>query len=340
MNVRAVLIWLTILEVLVLVMIAIGGITRLTDSGLSMTDWKPILGTVYPINSEEWERRFNLYKDSPEGKVRAEEMRMADFKFIFFWEYLHRMLGRLVGLIYLLPFLFWAFRRQLPHPWLGRFAIGFVLLAGQGIMGWIMVLSGLSDVDKPHVSPYRLAVHLVLAFLLFQYLWWQILILRNCSRFPDSGLRRLALGVTFMLGIQIVYGAFTAGLNAGYMYNTFPNMGSGVLPPGLNVEELGLFNWFQNPVAVQFVHRWLGVGMMFLVIGLVVVCQRQGGNSREIKRTAGTLLLLVAAQVGLGIWTLLSHVKIPIAIGHQLGGCLLLTGLVTLVYQLSREKTA
>jgi cytochrome c oxidase assembly protein subunit 15 len=288
---------------MVFAMAVIGAVTRLTESGLSITEWKPVTGALPPLSEAAWQKEFALYQQSPEFAQKHHWMALADFKKIFFWEWLHRLWGRTIGLAYALPLLWFAARKKIPHGYGGKLA-GILALGGlQGFVGWWMVESGL--VDRPSVSHFRLATHLGLALLLFSCMWWLALSLR---RQPLPPLRPqvpawLLLG---LLATTIVWGAFVAGLKAGLIYNTFPLMDGSFLPPEQLVDFLHQHAW------VQFTHRWLAVTTGTLILVLAA------------KRRDALLGGMVFVQVGLGVSTLLSQVVIPLAALHQAGAIILL----------------
>lgn len=307
---------------LVAIIVLIGGITRLTGSGLSMVDWKPIMGSIPPLSSTSWDLAFDAYKQSPEYiKINA-GMTLSEFKFIFFWEYLHRMIGRCIGLAAVLPFLYLLIKKQLSAGFTRRWLIIIALIGCQGLMGWFMVKSGL--VDNPHVSHFRLAAHLSLAFLIFS------LMLKEYCRMAlpkKSRSSPLIWGVTGLIGLQIVFGAFTAGLHAGNYYNTYPKMGPDWLPEAAVMYPGGLVNnLLNNPIMIQWLHRWLAVAVL---IGVVMIWIRCSKSTDVHLQTSG--LLLVAAvgfQFILGIITLMSAVWLPVALAHQFGALVLLSSIV------------
>jgi heme a synthase len=305
------------LTVLILV---IGGITRLTQSGLSIVDWQPIMGVVPPLNEAQWHEAFERYRQFPEYQKLRQGMSLSEFKFIFFWEYIHRVAARLVGLVFLVPFLvFWArgyFNRPLLRWTLGLFALG----AMQGFMGWLMVASGL--VDRPSVSHYRLAAHLSLALLIFGCCVWlaremSVQPARNAARVPGGirGRRGVyLLGILLML--QILWGAFVAGLKAGLIFNTFPRMGEGWIPPGAWQMQPWLLNLLANPATVQWAHRVLGTVLLAAAVG--VFLRRLGvGWDAAVRRLSAAFLVLVVAQYALGVLTLLYRVPVSLGVLHQ-----------------------
>jgi len=335
--------WLWVVCALIVAMVAVGGITRLTESGLSMANWRPILGSVPPLNEGQWEEAFSLYREKMTAqyeKFSADgDMTLAHFKEIYLWEYLHRLLGRLIGLAYAVPMVWFFVRGGVPGRWKLRLTGGLVLGGLQGVLGWYMVMSGFSNLTT--VSHFRLAAHLGLALFVFGYLLWMIFDLRPYWTHRDTnyhkmgGLRRGSLVLLGLLVVQIVYGAFTAGLRAGYMYPSYPKMGRGWVPPNLISEGFGSVpgNLLSNPVAVQFIHRHLGLAVFFGVLALWGFAQRQ----RLIARQAlgfNVLLILVTLQFFLGVTTLTSGMNLVLAVAHQVCACLLLGSLLWMVHAL------
>jgi heme a synthase len=304
---------------LTFLIVVIGGITRLTQSGLSIVDWQPIMGVVPPLSEAQWQEAFDRYRAFPEYQLLRRGMTLAEFQFIFFWEYLHRMAARLVGLVFLLPFLFfWArgyFTRRLLLWSLALFAMG----ALQAVLGWYMVASGL--VDRPSVSHYRLAAHFTLALLILGTCLWLALEMGGRPRVGGSagGLRaerRAVHALGALLLLQLAWGAFVAGLKAGLIFNTFPLMGGGLLPPGAWQMEPLLHNLVQNPATVQWAHRLLGTVLLGAAL-LVYLRRRREADDPFSLRLAGAFLVLVVLQYGLGVWTLLLRVPVSLGVAHQ-----------------------
>ena len=315
--------WLLFNIILILVMIAIGGITRLTGSGLSMVDWKPIMGAVPPSSEDVWLEKFEQYKQFPQYQSTHAGLSLDQFKKIFFWEYLHRLLGRLIGLAYAVPFFFFLMTRQVQ----GRLAwklLGGLLLGGlQGLLGWYMVKSGL--VDKAYVSHYRLAAHLLLALGVMAYLFWIWLDLNLTKPVASPVSRRARITVhclLFTLILQITYGAFTAGLKAGYSFNTFPLMGGTFIPSGFTSLEPLWINLFQNPATVQFIHRWLGL-LFFAGLLFFVILGFQRLASSGVRRWMLFWLMISLVQVVLGIITLVLKMPVTIAVIHQVNAAVM-----------------
>ena len=314
--------WLLTCCLLVFTIVIVGAITRLTDSGLSMVEWRPLLGVLPPVNEEEWNRVYELYKASPEFEKKHFWMNLHDFKQIFFWEWFHRLLGRTIGLVYALPLLFFATTKQIPKGYGLKF-LGLLALGGsQGLMGWYMVKSGL--VDDPYVSHYRLAAHLGLAFLLFSLLLWCALSIRAKYETTSKALRRHTWAVLSILILTIFWGAYVAGLDAGLIYNeSFPKMGGSWLPPDINQLEPFLLNFLETPSGVQFTHRWLAIITVLATLSLCIHAYK-----KDIHHWSNYALgIVVLMQFALGLLTLFTKVHLPIAVLHQ-SGALILLGLM------------
>lgn len=328
--------WLMLGALLVILMIVVGGITRLTQSGLSIVHWKPISGIVPPLNEKDWQQEFEHYKSSPEFILKNSHFNLDDFKQIFFWEYLHRLLGRIIGIVFLVPFLYFVFTRKIKDPHLFRnLLIIFLLGALQGYAGWYMVQSGL--VDNPRVSHYRLAIHLGLAFLLLSFIVWEILKLRhpiiNYTYPKHQTVRNLLRVGLALLSIQLIFGAFMAGLKAGYVYPTFPKMGHEWIPNSMveSFNEAGLISLVENPISVQFIHRWLGAFLLIFIFWIFISTRKlaiSANQSKGIKMILHTTTL----QFILGILTVLFSVPIFLGVLHQLIAVVLLLTFVNAYY--------
>ena len=332
---RAVATWLLICCGLVFAMVVLGGFTRLTGSGLSMVDWRPLMGILPPIGDAEWQRTFEMYQLSPEFQKVNSAFGVEDFKSIFWLEYLHRLLGRTIGIVFLVPFIFFFAKGYIrPGEW-AKYLLMFVLGGMQGVLGWYMVKSGL--VDVPQVSQYRLTAHLVAAFIIYAYMFWVAMSLLhpradNASRHPWYG-RTLALFV--LISTTVVSGGFVAGLKAGKIYNTFPMMGDHWLPPGLMALEPFWRNFFDNMTTVQFDHRYLAITTFVLVV--VYWFKLRGTDVPARAKTAVNALLHTAIlQVALGITTLLLAVPVILGATHQAVAMLLFTISLYLVHALRR----
>jgi heme a synthase len=312
-------IWLLTGAVLTMLTLVIGGITRLTESGLSIVDWAPIVGAVPPLTDAQWQETFDRYRQYPEYQQLRPNMTLSEFKYIFFWEYLHRMIGRVIGLAFAIPFVYFLIKGYFNRPLLKRVLILAGLGGAQGLMGWLMVSSGL--VDRPHVSHYRLGMHLTLAFAIFGCCLWFAADLRarpamtvdaDAGRFMKRGL--FTLGP--LLAIQIFWGALVAGLDAGVILNTFPLMNGSLLPPnGWHMSPVVL-NLVENPVTVQWLHRLLGTALLAGAVVFFVRTRRVTANP-EARRLNALFAGLIVLQFVLGVSTLLSHVAVPLAAAHQ-----------------------
>jgi cytochrome c oxidase assembly protein subunit 15 len=322
--------WLTIVAALVFLMVIVGGITRLTESGLSITRWEPVSGIVPPLDLGQWQAEFDRYKASPQYERVNSGMNLADFKAIYFWEYVHRLLGRLIGFVFALPLAIFWWRRSIP-PGYGWKLTGLLGLGGlQGAIGWWMVASGL--VDRPEVSHIRLAVHLLTALLIFASMIWVAQDLKLEAAAPGARPARMPLlGIWALcaLALQLMFGAYMAGLDAGYAFNSWPKMGSEWFPAGTEMLRPLLRNLADNPIVVQFIHRWLAFVVAALAIWLGARAWRRG-----LRIEAAMLIGAVSAQILLGILTLLSGVQIDIAVSHQGMAVLLLAAMVTAAHRL------
>ena len=318
---KAVRSWFWSGAILIFTMVVVGGITRLTDSGLSMSDWSLIMGAIPPMNEAEWLAAFERYKEFPQYQQLNAGMSLAEFKTIFFWEYLHRLLGRLIGLVFLIPFAFFWIRGYFNSKTLRRAWVLFGLGALQGAMGWIMVKSGL--VDVPYVSHYRLTIHLLLAMLLFGFCIWYALDLYGkdepTKKSSDlSSLRRWSIGLLVLFIAQVIWGAFTAGLDAGYIYNTFPTMNGDWVPQGTWTLQPVLANFVEHPGTVQWMHRILGTLLGVATIGFWWR-NRNADVGHLLKEKARILLGMMLTQYVLGILTVITHVQLLIGVVHQAG---------------------
>ena len=304
-------------------MVVVGGITRLTHSGLSIVEWQPIVGALPPLNEAQWEEAFAKYRQTPEFKLRNHAMTVEGFKGIFWWEYIHRLLGRVIGLAFLLPLLYFAWRRAVTGALAWKLAGVFILGGLQGALGWYMVQSGL--VDDPRVSSVRLAAHLGLAFLIYAFMFWIALGLLSPLRVPasDSARRRAGL-LVFLVFAMVLSGALVAAIRAGFAYNTFPLMNGHWIPPEILVLEPWWRNFLDNMATVQFVHRVLAVVVLLATIIVWARVQREPPN-RRARAWSHLLMLAALLQVGLGIATLLGQVPVMLAALHQAGAVVLFT---------------
>ncbi len=311
--------WLMFVAGLVFLMVVVGGITRLTESGLSITEWQPIRGAIPPITHEQWSHAFDLYKQTPEYREinGPAGMGLTEFKFIFFWEWVHRLLGRLIGLAFALPLLWFAMKRAIPKGY-GWKLIGLLLLGGsQGVLGWYMVMSGL--VDRTDVSHFRLSAHLLLALFIMAALIWTALDLRQLAKSPDnrpSRLTRASVVTGIILFIQLLLGAWVAGLNAGYVASDWPLMQGKFWPEGIDWSRGAAFAFANDPFLLHFLHRWWA----WVVVAALVVFSRRikpidPNASKAIHSAFGTQILL-------GIATVMTGMNIVLAVLHQAVGAL------------------
>lgn len=335
-RIDAVALWLFACCALIFMMVVVGGITRLTLSGLSITEWRPVTGIVPPLSASQWAVEFARYKQVPEYAAVHAGMSLADFKAIYFWEYGHRLLGRLIGLVFALPFVWFLWRRRLPRRL--RLPLAAILLLGgaQGALGWYMVESGLAA--RIEVSQYRLAAHLALALALYAAILWTALgLARRGAEGPAAPARwrRIGEGVIGLVGVTIIAGGFVAGLRAGLTYNTFPLMDGRFVPAGYDQLQPFVRNWFENIAAVQFDHRLLAMATAAIVV-LVWAAGRTSNLPRPARTALHLMLAAVLLQFGLGVSTLLLVVPVPLAAAHQAGAVLLLSAVILFRHSLRR----
>ncbi|NAS32785.1 heme A synthase [Flavobacteriaceae bacterium R38] len=333
---KRVIYWLLTGCFLIFIMVIVGGITRLTHSGLSMSDYKLITGTIPPIGEEAWQEAFELYQQYPEYQKINYDFTLKDFKSIYFWEWLHRVIGRLIGIVFFLPFIYFIIKKQLSKSTIRK---GIVLLAlggFQGFLGWYMVKSGL--VDRPDVSHYRLAAHLTTAFITFAYTLWVALDLmykeRNEVLKPMRNLIRISLVI---LLIQIIWGAFVAGLDAGFIHNHWPLMNDGQLIHETVYQEQTplLKNFIEGKSGVQFTHRYIAY-LVVLFIGLIWYKSRKLRLSIPQKNGINYLLILVFVQFLLGVLTIIYAVPLWLGVAHQVGAFFLLSAMTFTLHRFSK----
>jgi cytochrome c oxidase assembly protein subunit 15 len=338
-RVGPVRVWLALVALLVFAMVIVGGATRLTDSGLSIVEWRPVTGAVPPLSADDWQSEFAKYRTTPEYQHVNAGMSLEAFKAIYWWEWSHRLLGRLIGVVFLVPFIvFWA-RGWFTRRYLLKLGGLFVLGGLQGAIGWWMVTSGLAD--RVDVSQYRLAVHLLLACGILALSLWLILDLAPRPPSPAPRHRRLAVGILALLFVQIGAGALVAGLDAGLSHNTWPLIDGRFIPPPDDLYEMtpAWQNHFDNVLTVQFQHRMLAYAMLGLAIWQAVALRRDA-PAAPAARSAVVVLGLVMVQAALGVATLLLHVPIPAALAHQATAMMLLLAAVWHLWRVSQPATA
>ncbi|SEM51881.1 cytochrome c oxidase assembly protein subunit 15 [Sphingomonas gellani] len=325
--------WLIVVVAMIVGIVVVGGITRLTNSGLSITEWKPITGIVPPLNDAQWQAEFANYRRIPEFREINSAMTLSGFKAIFFWEYVHRALARTIGLVFALPLLWFWVRGQIPRGYLPRLIALLALGALQGAVGWWMVKSGLAV--RTDVSHLRLAAHLMTALVTLAGITWTALDLLALCRdgyARPALLRPVAIVALGLLAVQILWGAFTAGLDAGYAFSSWPLMGDALFPSGVPMLSPGWRNGIDNPVVVQFIHRWFAFVAAGGLVVLALCARRAGSNAGYVVKA------LVLVQIVLGIATLLTGVRIEIAVAHQANAALLLIAAVTAAHAVGRRR--
>ena len=314
--------------VLMVVMIAIGGITRLTDSGLSMVDWQPVAGILPPITNNDWEEEFNHYKQYPEYKEINLDMTLSEFKIIFFWEYLHRMVGRLIGLFFIIPLVYMLYKKRISKNDLKVVLTIILLIISQGLIGWYMVMSGLNQ--NPFVDHIRLMLHFMMAMILVSYTYLQYL--KKCSLDSKKFLmsQKSTLLFFIIVLIQIIFGTFTAGLKAGYIFNTYPLMNNSFFPYQiLYNSSLGFFNNIINNLpTVQYIHRTIGLIILLWAIYIII----QAYKEKDEYLDEFKLSTIIIIQFLLGVLTLLTSVNIYIALLHQINATFIIILFVKLIY--------
>ncbi len=326
--------WLLFVATLVFSMVVVGGITRLTESGLSITEWKPVSGALPPLSETDWLAEFAKYQATPEYREINAGMSLAAFKFIFFWEWAHRLLGRVIGLAFTLPLFWFAVRRAIPKGYGWRLVALLALGGLQGAIGWWMVVSGLSE--RTDVSHYRLAVHLLTALFILGGLVWTALDLKALAKNPaarPAQMTRLGAGVAAVLFIQLLFGAYTAGLNAGQVSNTWPLMNGRVVPDGI-VSAGGWFATLTNdPILIHFIHRWWA---WVAVIALVILARAV--KAAGVRRAGVAIHSAFGVQIILGIATVMTGVNITLAVLHQAVGALVVASTAWGMHVIGRHK--
>ena len=324
---RFVDIWLYFMFTLIILIVLVGGLTRLTDSGLSITEWELFKGILPPLNLEKWNFYFAQYKQIPEYKEINYNMTLSEFKIIYYWEYGHRLLARLIGLFSIVPLFFLCFKFKKKFMDISKYLIIFLLICFQGFIGWFMVKSGL--INNTDVSHFRLALHLSIAFIILSIIFWFILKNSKIIRFKNKISQNFLLIFLLLIVIQIIMGAFLAGLNGGLIFNTWPDMNGKYFPDDIIVNDLYHLKSSSNPSVIQFYHRIIAY---LIIIFLVILNYLYFKNQIEYKSIM-ILNLAISLQVILGILTLLTGVKIYYASLHQLGSILVLTSILLIIYK-------
>jgi len=318
--------WLISMFWIIAVMIIVGGLTRLTDSGLSITQWQLFSGILPPMNEIQWNQYFDLYKRIPEYNIQNYSMTLEEFKFIFWWEFIHRLLGRIIGILFFFPLLYFTFKLSFKN--IINLYLIFILICLQGFIGWYMVSSGL--VDRIDVSHYRLSLHLLLAFIILSLIFWNYLSLQNIDLSFKKINKNLPIIFLLLILIQIIIGAFVSGMDAGKIYNSWPLMGSGFFPDDNSIKNLFKISVFNDPSLVQFIHRILAylILLFYLIILIKIYKKGLSGLFKAIKVT-GFLLVL---QIIIGIFTLLFGAQIIVASIHQINSIFLVSSSVYFLY--------
>ena len=336
---RGVALWLFVLGGFVFLMVVLGGATRLTHSGLSMVEWRPITGWLPPLTDSEWQAAFAAYRNYPEYQKINPGMTLEAFQGIFWLEYVHRLTGRLMGVVFLVPFVVFLLKRQIGRRLGIRLALIFLLGALQGGLGWLMVKSGM--VDRPDVSQYRLVAHLTAALLIYGLLLWTalgLLATQLPARLQPRPLFAAAVGTSVLVLMTIVWGGFVAGTDAGFAYNTFPLM-DGELVPSLILPYHPLYlNFFEDVTTIQFTHRVMATAVLLAAMG-VLIAVRALGCAGRVRTAASLLLLAIVAQYGLGVLTVLMAVPVPLGIAHQAGAVVVWSLSLWLIFEV-RPGTA
>ncbi len=332
---KRVIYWLLTGCILIFIMVIVGGITRLTDSGLSISNYKLITGTIPPLNDTEWQEAFELYQQYPEYQKLHSHFTIDDFKSIYFWEWLHRLIGRVIGMVFIIPFIYFLITKQLTKETIKKCLVLLVLGSFQGFLGWYMVKSGL--VDMPDVSHYRLAAHLTTAFLTFAATIWVALDLRYPIKKPvNIKFRNLIIMSYIILIIQIIYGAFVAGLKAGLLHNHWPLMNEGKFIHHTVYTLVPFYkNLIENPSAIQFIHRTLAYLVVISIVILWLKARKLSKTPLQIKGI-NSLLILVGIQFLLGIFTILYAVPLWLGIAHQIGAFFLLSAMTFTLHRFSK----
>lgn len=341
---RRVVWWLLVTCFLVAAMVVVGGATRLTDSGLSITEWKPVTGIVPPLSDADWAAEFTKYQTIPEYELVNKGMDLDAFKSIYWWEWGHRFLGRIIGFVFFLPLVYFLATKQVARGLAPKLIVMFILGGAQGALGWFMVQSGLSD--RVDVSQYRLAAHLGAAFLIYAYILWvalDLLLNREGTSLPAklNNWTPLYMGSLFVIGLiylQVILGGFVAGLHAGHAYNTWPLMDSGFVPNGYFFLSPWIRNFFENVATVQFNHRLAGY-LIFVAVALLFKTVRTEKATAPVRTAFYVLSCVVVVQIALGVWTLLAVVPLALGLAHQAGALAAFTASLVFAQMVRRDAS-
>ncbi len=323
---------------LIFLMVIIGGITRLTQSGLSIVEWNLIMGTLPPINADDWQLLFQKYQTSPQYQLINKGISLQEFKSIFWWEYIHRLFGRFIGLVFFVPFIYFWFKKKFDTLLFRNVLIIMALGGLQGVLGWYMVASGL--VKNPYVSHYRLAAHLITAFSAFGFTFWVALTLLFPKAKPINNkslisFKRIVYGLFIILIIQIIYGAFVAGMHAGKIYNTFPLMGDAILPESVYAMHPFWKNFLENLSGVQFIHRYTAY-VVAILAGIIWFKSRKERLHPKVMSAINFMASIVVIQFLLGVFTLVYAVPVSLGVIHQAGAFILFGSVIYLVFWIKR----
>jgi cytochrome c oxidase assembly protein subunit 15 len=332
---RLVAVWLIAICTLLALMVVVGGATRLTNSGLSITEWRPVTGAVPPLSADAWQSEFDKYMKTPQYQHINRGMSLGEFKAIYWWEWGHRLLGRLIGVVFLFPMLWFLITRKLGRNLIRRLILIFALGGAQGVLGWYMVQSGLAD--RTEVSQYRLAAHLALAFIIIGLTLWTALdVLRPEVRPASRRLRIMAPALCGLVFLQVILGAFVAGLRAGFRFNTWPLMEGHIVPPGAGSLSPLWRNFFENPATAQFDHRMLAY--VVFASALTAWLLWRHAAEKQARHALDVVLGAVSVQALLGIWTLLAVVPITLGLLHQAGALILYAATINLMHSVRPER--
>ena len=317
--------WLGLMFWLISIMIVVGGLTRLTDSGLSITEWQLFSGFLPPLNSTEWINYFDLYKQIPEYKLQNYSMTLNEFKVIFWWEWIHRFLGRIIGLSFLIPLIYFSFKISFKK--LINFYLIFFLICFQGFIGWYMVSSGL--IDRVDVSHFRLSVHLLIAFFILSLIFWNYLKFKDINISHNLNIKFPIIFIVFLF-LQIIIGAFVSGMDAGKIYNSWPLMGTSYFPDDNKISNLISLNAFSDPSLVQFMHR--NLAYLILIIYLIILYKILKSKLVDYIKTIIIIGIFLIIQIFLGIFTVLYGAQIYFASMHQISSIFLISSAIYLLY--------